>query len=75
MTASEIMRVPAGDVKRLLREMKELEPDLFPIDCEKHNLSKQIHKKERSKFKMGVCSYDASKEKSEFLEDEIILKF
>ena len=52
--ASEIMGLSVNQVKILLRELREIEPDLFPIETEKHNLGKQIHKKERRDFNAGI---------------------
>ena len=73
--ASELLNISFSSTKRLLRELREMQPDLFPIETEVKNLNQQIPRNQRKKYNTQIVSYEARKNRAENIDDEIKMKF
>jgi len=54
---SETLGISIVRVKDILAELRTAQPDLFFIDTEKRNISRQLSSKERRKFNADVINY------------------
>jgi len=50
--------LPIAEVKRLLGELRKMQPELFTIERQKYQLSRDVRYRERRRYNMEIVSYD-----------------